>query len=75
MKKPQLCLNINKRNSGLPELVEELSMEDNLTKVDTVYKILKEEKQRRIEHYRSRRLLVVWKILELLMDKDFGVIQ
>ena len=59
MKKPQLCLNINKRNSGLPELVEELSMEDNLTKVDTVYKILTEEKQRRIEHYRSRRLLGV----------------
>jgi len=67
MKKPQLCLNINKRNSGLPELVEELSMEDNLTKVDTVYKILKEEKQRRIEHYRSRRLLGVWKILEFQM--------
>ena len=28
MKKPQLCLNINRRNTGLPELVEELSMED-----------------------------------------------
>ena len=59
MKKPQLCLNINKRNSGLPELVEELSMEDNLTKVDTIYKILKEEKQRRIDNYKAKTLLGV----------------
>lgn len=59
MKKPQLCLNINRRNTGLPELVEELSMEDNLTKVDTIYKILKEEKQRRIDNYKAKTLLGV----------------
>ena len=67
MKKPQLCLNINRRNTGLPELVEELSMEDNLTKVDTIYKILKEEKQRRIDNYKAKTLLGVWKILEFQM--------
>ena len=59
MKKPQLCLNINRRNTGLTELVEELSMEDNLTKVDTIYKILKEEKQRRIDNYKAKTLLGV----------------
>ena len=57
MKKPQLCLNINKRNQRLPELVEELAMEDNLTKVDFIHKIVKEE-------HRHNALLGVWKQLD-----------
>ena len=44
MKKPQLCLNINKRNQRLPELVEELAMEDNLTKVDALLREILEER-------------------------------
>ena len=56
MKKPQLCLNINKRNQRLPELVEELAMEDNLTKVDFIHKIVKEENQRRIAQHRHNAL-------------------
>ena len=48
MKKPQVCLNINKRNQRLPELIEELAMEDNLTKVDFVHKIVRAEEQRRL---------------------------
>ena len=67
MKKPQLCLNINKRNRRLPELVEELAMEDNLTKVDFIHKIVKEENQRRIDKHTATTLLGVWKQLKLLM--------
>ena len=64
MKKPQLCLNINKRNQRLPELVEELAMEDNLTKVDFIHKIVKEENQRRLAQHRHNALLGVWKQLD-----------
>ena len=67
MKKPQLCLNINKRNRRLPELVEELAMEDNLTKVDFIHKIVKEENQRRIDNHTAKTLLGVWKQLKLVM--------
>ena len=41
MKKPQLCLNINKRNQRLPELVEELAKEElkkNEAKAQTLKK-------------------------------------
>ena len=68
MKKPQLCLNINKRNRRLPELVEELAMEDNLTKVDFIHKIVKEENQRRIDQHTHKALLGVWKQLKLQMQ-------
>ena len=59
MKRQQLCININKRTQRLPELIEELSMEDGLSKTGFIYKIVREENERRIEKHRPRTLLGV----------------
>ncbi len=68
MKRQQLCININKRTQRLPELIEELSMEDGLSKTGFIYKIVREENERRIEKHRHRTLLGVWKQLKLQMQ-------
>ena len=42
MKKNQLCLSVSKRNSRYLDLLEDYSLEFNLSKTDTFFKILKE---------------------------------
>ena len=41
MKKKQLCLNVSKRNEELLDLVEDYSIEFNLPKTQTVFKVFK----------------------------------
>ena len=42
MKKNQLCLSVSKRNNQYLDLLEDYSMEFNLNKTQTIFKILKE---------------------------------
>ena len=42
MKKNQLCLSVSKRNSRYLDLLEDYSMEFNLNKTQTIFKILKD---------------------------------
>jgi len=42
MKKNQLCLSVSKRNTRYLDLLDDYSLEFNLSKTDTVFKILKE---------------------------------
>jgi len=42
MKKEQLCLSVSKRNKRYLDLVEDYSLEFNLPKTQTVFRIFKE---------------------------------
>ena len=42
MKKNQLCLSVSKRNNRYLDLLEDYSLEFNLSKTDTMFRILKE---------------------------------
>lgn len=42
MKKNQLCLNVSKRNFRYLDLLEDYSMEFNMNKTQTIFRILKE---------------------------------
>lgn len=42
MKKNQLCLSVSKRNSRYLDLLEDYSMEFNMNKTQTIFRILKE---------------------------------
>ena len=42
MKKNQLCLSVSRRNNRYLDLLEDYSMEFNLSKTDTIFKILKD---------------------------------
>jgi len=42
MKKKQLCLSVSKRNTKYLDLLEDYTLEFNLNKTQTIFKILKE---------------------------------
>jgi len=42
MKKNQLCLSVSKRNNKYLDLLDDYTMEFNLNKTQTIFKILKE---------------------------------
>lgn len=42
MKKQQLCISISKRNKHMIELLEDYSLEFNLPKAATIYRVLRE---------------------------------
>ena len=52
MKKQQLCLSVSKRNQKYLDLVDDYSMEFNMNKTQTIFKMVKE-----YNYYKCRGLI------------------
>lgn len=48
MKKQQICISVSKRNRHMLELLDDYSLEFNLPKAATIYRILKEYSKLRL---------------------------
>ena len=49
MKKNQICLSVSKRNNRYLELLEDYSIEFNLNKTQTIFRILKDYNSYRVK--------------------------